>query len=220
MRAATGVPSVGVLWSAVASVRSGRRTARPARRSAVEGLRARHLVHEVQVDVEQPAARPRGPPRSCRTASLASSSALLCACAVFLFIGPLTGSAGFRCGGHLAAPQPGGDDRQEGGLRVGWGSRSGVAGRRRRSRSRPPRARGAAPSQTSTTRAALARAPSRGCPARASAGRRRAPVSRAGRERVARELGALAGLGRGEHLEAVPAPRVAAAPALRRRARP
>ena len=30
--AATGVPSVGVLWSAVASVRSGRRTVRPARR--------------------------------------------------------------------------------------------------------------------------------------------------------------------------------------------
>ncbi len=33
MRAATGVPSVGTLWSAVASVRSGRRTLRPARRS-------------------------------------------------------------------------------------------------------------------------------------------------------------------------------------------
>src|ERR1700757_1953564 len=32
IRAATGVPSVGTLWSAVASVRSGRRTARPARR--------------------------------------------------------------------------------------------------------------------------------------------------------------------------------------------
>src|SRR5205085_8728777 len=32
MRAATGVPSVGTLWSAVASVRSGRRTFRPARR--------------------------------------------------------------------------------------------------------------------------------------------------------------------------------------------
>src|ERR671936_454215 len=32
MRAATGVPSVGTLWSAVASVRSGRRTLRPARR--------------------------------------------------------------------------------------------------------------------------------------------------------------------------------------------
>src|SRR5919201_5086595 len=33
MRAATGVPSVGTLWSAVASVRSARRTLRPARRS-------------------------------------------------------------------------------------------------------------------------------------------------------------------------------------------
>src|SRR3954453_7056557 len=32
MRAATGVPSVGTLWSAVANVRSGRRTGRPARR--------------------------------------------------------------------------------------------------------------------------------------------------------------------------------------------
>ena len=32
MSRATGVPSVGVLWSAVASVRSGRRTVRPARR--------------------------------------------------------------------------------------------------------------------------------------------------------------------------------------------
>ena len=53
MRAATGVPSVGTLWSAVASVRSGRRTGRPARRRPVEGLRARDLVDEVQVDVEQ-----------------------------------------------------------------------------------------------------------------------------------------------------------------------
>src|SRR5918994_2613132 len=32
MRAATGVPSVGTLWSAVATVRSGRRTERPASR--------------------------------------------------------------------------------------------------------------------------------------------------------------------------------------------
>ncbi len=32
IRAATGVPSVGTLWSAVASVRSGRRTVRPAMR--------------------------------------------------------------------------------------------------------------------------------------------------------------------------------------------
>src|SRR3954447_24607021 len=34
MSFAMGVPSVGVLWSAVASVRSGRRTVRPARRRA------------------------------------------------------------------------------------------------------------------------------------------------------------------------------------------
>ena len=33
IRAATGVPSVGTLWSAVATVRSGRRTGRPASRS-------------------------------------------------------------------------------------------------------------------------------------------------------------------------------------------
>ena len=32
IRAATGVPSVGTLWSAVASVRSGLRTLRPASR--------------------------------------------------------------------------------------------------------------------------------------------------------------------------------------------
>ena len=39
MRAATGVPSVGTLWSAVASVRSGRRTVRPCEPQAVERLR-------------------------------------------------------------------------------------------------------------------------------------------------------------------------------------
>ena len=33
MSATVGVPSVGTLWSAVASVRSGRRTVRPASRS-------------------------------------------------------------------------------------------------------------------------------------------------------------------------------------------
>ena len=52
--ALTGVPSVGTLWSAVASVRSGRRTSRPASRRPVEGLRARDLVDEVEVDEEQP----------------------------------------------------------------------------------------------------------------------------------------------------------------------
>ena len=44
----------------------------PGQAQAVERLRARDLVDEVQVDVEQAVARPRGPPRSCRTASSAS----------------------------------------------------------------------------------------------------------------------------------------------------
>ena len=74
MRAATGVPSVGVLWSAVASVRSGRRTGAPGHAQAVEGLRAGDLVDEVQVDVEQAVGHLVRPPRSCRTASVASSS--------------------------------------------------------------------------------------------------------------------------------------------------
>ena len=47
------ISSVGVLWSSVAMVRSGRRTARPAWRRPVEGLRRGHLVQQVQVDVEQ-----------------------------------------------------------------------------------------------------------------------------------------------------------------------
>ena len=118
-------------------------------------------------------ARPRGPPRSCRTASLASSSAFLCACASFFFDeDPCRGPAGFRCGGHLAPPQPGGDDRQEDGLGVAgvlevvW--QVGVEGHavalpelvalRRRTRARPSRSRTSAVSRR---------------PARASAGRRR-----------------------------------------------
>ena len=44
---------VGTLWSSVASVRSGRRTARPVGAQTVERLRTGHLVDEVQVDVEQ-----------------------------------------------------------------------------------------------------------------------------------------------------------------------
>ena len=60
-RRRAGVPSVGTLWSAVASVRSGRRTG-VRRAAALEGLRARHLVHEVQVDVEQAAAHLVGVP--------------------------------------------------------------------------------------------------------------------------------------------------------------
>ena len=43
----------GTLWSAVATVRSGRRTVRPARRRPVEGLRRRHLVEQVEVDEEE-----------------------------------------------------------------------------------------------------------------------------------------------------------------------
>jgi hypothetical protein len=53
VRSAIGlsIASVGVLWSSVAIVRSRRRTALGA--EAVEGLRAGHLVHEVQVDVDE-----------------------------------------------------------------------------------------------------------------------------------------------------------------------
>ena len=47
------IARVGVLWSSVAIVRSGRRTGRPAMPQAVEGLRAGDLVHEVQVDVDE-----------------------------------------------------------------------------------------------------------------------------------------------------------------------
>ena len=49
----TGPGVVGTLWSIVATVRSGRRTGRPCRRSPVERLGAGDLVHEVEVDVEQ-----------------------------------------------------------------------------------------------------------------------------------------------------------------------
>ena len=44
---------VGVLWSSVAMVRSRRRTLRPACRRPVEGLRAGHLVQQVQIDEEE-----------------------------------------------------------------------------------------------------------------------------------------------------------------------
>ena len=44
---------VGMLWSAVAMVRSGRRTFRPRSRKPREGLRRRDFVHQVQIDVEQ-----------------------------------------------------------------------------------------------------------------------------------------------------------------------
>ena len=48
-----GPGRVGTLWSIVATVRSGLRTGRPATRSALERLGARHLVHEMQIDVEE-----------------------------------------------------------------------------------------------------------------------------------------------------------------------
>ena len=44
---------VGTLWSMVATVRSGRRTAAPGQAQAVEGLGRGDLVDQVQVDVEQ-----------------------------------------------------------------------------------------------------------------------------------------------------------------------
>ena len=46
-------PVVGTLWSMVATVRSGRRTVAAGQAQPVEGLGRRHLVHQVQVDVEQ-----------------------------------------------------------------------------------------------------------------------------------------------------------------------
>ena len=44
---------VGTLWSAVATVRSGRRTVRPASAQPVEGLGRGHLVQQVEVDEEE-----------------------------------------------------------------------------------------------------------------------------------------------------------------------
>ena len=44
---------VGTLWSTTASVFSGARTLRPESAQALEGLRARHLVHEMAVDIDQ-----------------------------------------------------------------------------------------------------------------------------------------------------------------------
>ena len=44
---------VGVLWSVVAIVKSGRRTFSPRARRSVEGLRRRHFMHQVQIDIEQ-----------------------------------------------------------------------------------------------------------------------------------------------------------------------
>src|SRR5919199_466382 len=44
---------VGTLWSTTASVLAGARPPAPRVAEAFEGLRARHLVHEVAVDIEQ-----------------------------------------------------------------------------------------------------------------------------------------------------------------------
>ena len=44
---------VGTLWSTTASVFSGARTLRPRDAQAFEGLRARHLVDEMAVDIEE-----------------------------------------------------------------------------------------------------------------------------------------------------------------------
>ena len=44
---------VGTLWSTTASVRCGERTLRPRGAQALERLRARHLVDEVAVDVDE-----------------------------------------------------------------------------------------------------------------------------------------------------------------------
>ena len=51
---------VGTLWSTTARVRSGECTLRPAMRSPSKGLRTRHLVHQVPIDVEQRRAVGRG----------------------------------------------------------------------------------------------------------------------------------------------------------------
>ena len=113
-------------------VGGGERAVRPAHRAAgeaqaVERLRARDLVDEVQVDVEQ--AR--------RATSWASQ---ILSNSVFGIV--LSSSV-----------RPGGDDGEERGLARVRGSRSGAAGRRRRSRSRPRASSWRSPSQTSTTRA-------------------------------------------------------------------
>jgi hypothetical protein len=51
--AARTPPLVGTLWSMVATVRSGRRTLRPASSSPFEGLGRGHLVDQVEVHVEK-----------------------------------------------------------------------------------------------------------------------------------------------------------------------
>src|SRR6202035_1824783 len=64
---------------------------------------------------------PRAPARSSRTSSVPWSSPSLLAAAVLdvSYVDACRRPLGSRCGSHLAPPQPRGDDRQEGGLRVG-----------------------------------------------------------------------------------------------------
>ena len=50
---------VGTLWSGTASIAPGRRTDRPAGRKTRERLGARHLVHQVPVDVQEDVVPPR-----------------------------------------------------------------------------------------------------------------------------------------------------------------
>ena len=70
--------AVGTLWSSVATVRSGRRTVRPAEAEPVEGLRAGDLVDQVEVDVQQVGfARARRAPRGDPTPSGGGSAAVM-----------------------------------------------------------------------------------------------------------------------------------------------
>ena len=190
MRAATGVPSVGTLWSAVASVRSGRRTVRPARRrpSKACGLvtswtRCRSMYSRPGRDlvggpdlVEQRASASRG--------RLAVSSC-----------------AGRRTRRRAGPPSP------APGFSKWWGrSASKVT-------QSPAASSWRSPSMSSTTRAAL---DERDLAAAGLVHRRVAGAAgaRAGREHVAAELGALAGQRRGEDLDAVARAARAAAAAL------
>ena len=91
------------------------------------------------------------------------------------------------------------------------GSRSGAAGRRRRSRSRRRRARARRRRRCSVTRAAPRRRAVSRAPGSCIGGSPGPPVTAPGGERVARDLGALAGQRRGEDLVGVAAGAAAAA---------
>ena len=181
------------LWSAVASVRSGRLTRRPASAQPVERLRAGHLVHQVQVDVEQAAPHRRGRPRSCRTASVAS-----------------------------APPQAGAENREQHGFLRTWIFKMMIQVRVERDavaiEQLVPLAVAVQDDRPALDECRLAAA--RLVPGRVPGPSGRRPR----RQRVARELGALARQRRGEDLVAVardsrPAPsvvRIAARPSRRR----